>query len=44
MPKKFYEIDPWGQCCKTNTAVNYFHFTLNYNSNFYNTEFALELQ
>jgi hypothetical protein len=32
----------WGQCYKTNTAIIYCHFKLNYHSNFYNIEFTLE--
>jgi hypothetical protein len=40
--KKFYEVDPWGQCYKTNTAVIYCHFKLNYHRNVYNIEFTLQ--
>jgi hypothetical protein len=32
--------DIWGLCYKTNTAVIYCNFRLNYRSNFYNIEFT----
>ncbi len=32
--------DIWGLCYKTNTAVMYCNFRLNYRSNFYNIEFT----
>jgi hypothetical protein len=31
-----------GQCYKTNSAVIYCHFRLNYHRNIYNMEFTLE--
>ncbi len=34
----------WGQCYKTNTAVIYCHFRLNYHRSIYNIEFTLEWQ
>jgi hypothetical protein len=32
----------WGQCYKTNAAVNYCHFRLNNHRNIYNIDFTLE--
>jgi hypothetical protein len=42
--KSFITMDTWGLCYKTNTAIIYCNFRLNYRSNFYNIEFTLEWQ